>query len=145
VGYENCYTSEMDFAGVKIALMVGDKLLLHLRDNKPGLFNANMWDFIGGGREGSETPTECVVREVKEELGITLSPEVIVWQKVHPSQKDPNRKSYFMVAPIPESILASINLTEGQKWELFTQNHFFKNPQVIEALKTRFRDYLNSK
>ena len=46
----------MDFHGVKVAVLVGDKLLMHLRDDKPGLFNANMWDFPGGGREGNETP-----------------------------------------------------------------------------------------
>jgi hypothetical protein len=48
---------ENDFHGVKIALLVGDKILMHLRDNKPGLFNANMWDFVGGGsRRNREFP-----------------------------------------------------------------------------------------
>ncbi len=132
----------MDFHGVKIALLVEDRIFLHLRDNKPGLFNANMWDFVGGGREGNETPVACALREIQEELGIVLSPTAIVWQKEYPAQKDPNQKAIFMVATIPKSMIDAINLTEGQEWKLFTQDEFFSDPQVIGALKERFRDYL---
>jgi 8-oxo-dGTP diphosphatase len=135
----------MDFHGVKIAIVVGDELLLHLRDNKPDLFNANMWDFIGGGRENDETSIECARREVREELGIELSSDAIVWQKEYPAQKDPTRKAYFMVATISKDLLPLINLTEGQRWKLFSQNQFFQDPQVIAALKTRFKDFLASR
>ena len=67
--------------------MCEDKLLMHLRDNKPGLFNANMWDFSGGGREGEETPQECAIREVKEEFEIDLTPELFIWEKDYPPRK----------------------------------------------------------
>ena len=135
----------MDFHGVKVAVLVEDKLLMHLRDSKPGLFNANMWDFPGGGREGGETPVECALREINEEFGIVLAPESIIWKKVYPAQKDPNQKAYFMVARIPEELLSTITLTEGQKWRVFTQEKFFEDPKVVGALKIRFRDYLISK
>ena len=72
----------MNFHGVKIAVLVDGKLLMHLRDNKPGLFNANMWDFPGGGREQNETPRECAIREVFEEFGINLESESIVWEMI---------------------------------------------------------------
>jgi 8-oxo-dGTP diphosphatase len=134
----------MNFHVVKVALLVGDKLLLHLRDNKPGLFNANMWDFPGGGREETETPTECAQREIKEELGVELSEDAIIWQKEYPAQKDPNQRAYFMVATIEEGVMESITLAEGQEWKLFSQEQFFADSQVIEALKMRFHDYLNS-
>lgn len=133
----------MEFHGVKIALLVQDKLLLHLRDNIPGLFNANMWDFPGGGREGSETPMACALREIHEELSIDLSPDAIIWQKEYPAMKDPTQQAYFMVAKLSEEMLSSIDLTEGQKWELFTQKRFFEDPQVIGALKQRFQDYID--
>lgn len=135
----------MDFHGVKIALMIDDKLLMFLRDNKPGLFNANMWDFMGGGRENQETPFECAIREIQEEIGITLSPGSIVWEKWYPAQKDPNQKAVFMVAKIAKKDISGINLTEGQKWDLFDQETFFAKQDVIPALKTRFSDYLKSK
>lgn len=135
----------MEFHGVKVALLSEDKLLMHLRDNTPGLFNANMWDFPGGGREGEETPIECAIRETQEEFGITLTPKSFVWKKEYPAQKDPNQKAYFLVAKISQQDVNSIVLGEGQKWALLDQNSFFARTDVIEALKGRFKDYLDSK
>ncbi len=132
----------MEFHGVKVALVVDSKLLMHLRDNKPGLFNANMWDFPGGGREGQESPVECAIREIREELGITLLPESIVWEKVYPAQKDSSQKAIFMVAKISQKDVVKIHLTEGQKWDMFDEATFFAKDDVIRALKVRFRDYL---
>ncbi len=134
----------MDFHGVKVAVVVDGQILMHLRDDKPGLFNANMWDFAGGGREGDESPIECAVREVEEEFGILLTPESFVWENVYPAQKDPSQKAYFMVAALSPDALPHINLTEGQKWQLFTQEDFFSDPRVIGALKERFNDYVLS-
>lgn len=131
----------MDFHGVKVALLIDDKLLLHLRDNTPGLFNANMWDFPGGGREGTESPIECAIREIDEELSILLTPESFMWERKYPAQKDPNQSAYFMVATLSANALPQIHLTEGQKWQLFTEEDFFADPQVIGALKERFKDY----
>ena len=135
----------MDFDGVKVAILVDDKLLMHLRDNKPGLFNANVWDFPGGGREGKENPQECAIREVKEEFGIDLSPQSFLWEKIYPAQKDPSRKAIFMVAKIPRTDIENIILTEGQRWDLFSQETFFEKEDAVEALKGRFKDYLEAR
>ena len=129
----------MNFHGVKVALLCEDKLLMHLRDNKPDLFNANMWDFSGGGREGEETPQECAIREVKEEFEIDLTPELFIWEKDYPAQKDPSQKAYFMVAKVSKGDIDNINLHEGQRWLLFTQEEFFAKDDVVEALKIDLR------
>jgi len=134
-----------DFHGVKVAILINDKILMHLRDNKPGLFNANMWDFLGGGREGKENPQECAIREIKEEIGITINPESFIWEKIYPAQKDPNQKAVFMVALLPNGCDKKIILTEGQKWDLFDQKTFFTKKDIIPALKIRFSDYLEEK
>jgi len=134
----------MNFHGVKIAILVEGKLLMHLRDNKPGLFNANMWDFPGGGREADETPEECAVREVFEEFEITLAHSSILWKKDFPAQKDPNQRAFFLVATIPPEDASKITLHEGQKWELMSPADFFAKDDVILALKERFRHYLDS-
>ena len=39
-----------------------------LRDNKPGIPYPNTWDLPGGQMEGSESPSECISREMGEEL-----------------------------------------------------------------------------
>lgn len=55
---------QMEFSGCKIALLCDDKLLTILRDDKASIPYPNMWELPGGGREGEETPFECVQREV---------------------------------------------------------------------------------
>ncbi len=135
----------MNFHGVKVAVLVENKLLMHLRDNKPGLFNANMWDFPGGGREGNETPEECAIREIYEEFTLLVTPESFIWKNDYPAQKDPNQRAYFMVTNIDVEKVKDIKLNEGQKWNLFSQEDFFAIEDVVPSLKLRFRDYLDSK
>jgi len=133
------------FFGVKVALFFEGRLVVIQRDNKPGLYFAGMWDFAGGGRENQETPLQCVVREVQEELGITLDPSAITWQKTYPAMKDPNKIAYFMVAELlPEQFHAIHFGDEGQGWKLMTIDEFMQDRTAIEALKARLKDYLES-
>ena len=51
-------------------------LMLHrIRKHKDP--NQNKWIGVGGGIEPNETPDQCLLREVKEETGLTLTS----WQK----------------------------------------------------------------
>lgn len=140
-----CYNNHMSFHGVKIAILVNEKLIVFLRDNKPGLFNANMWDLPGGGRENNESPIECAIREIKEEFELILTEKDILWQKSFPAQKDPNRIAYFMVAEISEKRTENLTLHEGQKWSFMNVEEFLSRDDVIPALKERFQNFLVSK
>jgi 8-oxo-dGTP diphosphatase len=134
-----------DFIGVKIALIKDDEVLVILRDDKPGLRNANLWDFPGGGREDNETPFECVARETDEELSIKLAPESIIWEKTYPAMHDPNLTAYFMVAKIDDNDVTNIVFgDEGQGWKMIKIDDFMSDPTVIEQLKGRLNDYLAS-
>ena len=48
------------------------RLLIYLRDNKPDIPFPDHWDFFGGHLESGKTPDQALVREVEEELGVTL-------------------------------------------------------------------------
>ena len=72
------------FNGNKLALIVGDKLAVILRGDKPNIRSPNFWVMPGGGREGCETPLECVLRENYEELDIHVDPAAVVWGKRFP-------------------------------------------------------------
>ena len=49
-----------------------DEVLLFLRDDIPDLPYAGMWDVLGGHVEPAESPEDCVVREMKEEIDYSL-------------------------------------------------------------------------
>ena len=50
-----------------------DKYLMLHRIKKQNDMNEGKWIGVGGHVEDQETPEECLVREVKEETGFTLT------------------------------------------------------------------------
>ncbi|MFO7888815.1 MAG: NUDIX domain-containing protein [bacterium] len=48
------------------------EVLLLLRDNKTSIPYPNMWDLPGGHVETGEKVEFCIIREMEEEMGITL-------------------------------------------------------------------------
>ena len=106
---------QFDFTGVKIALLVGNNILVILRDNKPDIPWPNMWELPGGGREGQETPLECLQREVWEELGLTLKEESIIWSKIYPSMLDKiGQPSLWLAKLAKSSIVRFVLVTRGR-------------------------------
>ena len=51
----------------------GDQVLMLHRVKKEHDLNKDKWIGIGGKFEGDETPDECLLREAKEETGLTLT------------------------------------------------------------------------
>ncbi|MFF4305519.1 NUDIX domain-containing protein [Streptomyces sp. NPDC001601] len=48
------------------------ELLLHLRDDLPGIAWPDHWSVLGGGCDPGESPREAIVRELDEEAGLTV-------------------------------------------------------------------------
>ena len=51
----------------------GDEVLMLHRVKKKNDINRDKWIGIGGKFEGTETPDECLLREAREETGLTLT------------------------------------------------------------------------
>lgn len=132
-----------DFTGCKIALFCGDRLLTILRDDKTSIPWPNMWELPGGGREGDESPFECVAREVFEELGIHLTEDCLLWSKVYPSVLFEGKQSVFMVGQLSQDQFDSITFgDEGQGYKLMPIEEFLNSKQAVPQLQGRLRDYL---
>ena len=132
-----------DFQGCKIALICGDKVLTILRDDKDDIPCPNMWELPGGGREGNESPFECVEREVFEELGIHLTEDCLLWSKVYPSMLFADKQSVFLVGKLAQDQFDSIVFgDEGQGYQLMNVEEFLSSSQVVPQLQERLKDYL---
>ena len=137
---------QFDFTGVKAALLVEQSISVILRDNKPAIPWPNMWELTGGGREGLETPLECLQREVWEELGLTLEEKSIIWSRIYPSMLDKDRSAVFLVVQISQEQYQEIDFgDEGQEFKLMPIEDFIKAEGIIPQLQERCKDYLSEK
>lgn len=128
----------MDFVGCKAALICGDALLTYLRDDKPGLPWPAMWDLPGGGREGNETPEDCLLRELHEEFGLLLPPERLIWRRVWPSMMDGARPSVFFAGRITTAEIEAIRFgDEGQYWQMMAVADYLGHARAIPELQRR--------
>ena len=133
----------LDFTGCKIALICDGRILTILRDDKPTIPWPNLWELPGGGREGNESPFDCVAREVYEELSIQLSKEDIVWSWIYPSMLDENKNSVFLVGKLTQEQFDNITFgDEGQAYKLMPIEEFLNSKQAVPQLQGRLRDYL---
>ena len=53
-------------------LRVGGRTLMVHRNKKPGDAHKGKWNGLGGKLEAGESPDECVLREMREESGLTI-------------------------------------------------------------------------
>ena len=135
--------SRIDFTGCKIALICDGQILTILRDDKPTIPWPNLWELPGGGREGDESPFECVAREVYEKLGIHLTEYCLLWSKVYPSMLYEGRQSVFMVGQISQEQFDNITFgDEGQTYKLMSIEGFLNSKQAVPQLQGRLGNYL---
>ena len=143
---EDCLEERFEFTGCKITLICEGQILTILRDDKETIPYPNMWDLPGGGREGNETPFECVAREVYEELNIQLSKADVIWFRLYPSMLDGNKKSVFLVGRLTQEQFESIIFgDEGQGYKLVSFEEFLTSDRVVPQLQERVREYVEKK
>ena len=77
----------------QIYLEKDNKYLMLLRNKKEHDINEGKWIGVGGHMEEGETPLECVIREVKEETGLTLN-SALLRAKIYFTSDDYNELIY---------------------------------------------------
>jgi 8-oxo-dGTP diphosphatase len=101
--------------GTSIIFVNGERqILLFLRDDKPGLPYRNMWDIPGGHVEDGETPEQCIVREMKEEMDLTLEQVELF------SVREFDDRIEYTFWKKANFDIEKINLHEGQQLKWFT-------------------------
>ncbi len=98
-------------------------VLLHLRDDKAPA-NPNQWGFFGGSSEGNETPKQCFIREIKEELGIELKDENIISIRDYMNEKRGTWRYVFYVKSDLEK--SKMTLGEGADFDWIPLDEVFE-------------------
>ncbi|MCL1065570.1 NUDIX hydrolase [Shewanella olleyana] len=133
------------FTGCKLALIYQEQLVVYRRDNFDHIPFPNKWDFPGGGREGNETPEECVLRELYEEFSIALPIDRLIY-KQRGNNQTANGYSYFFTAIATCNEIESIHFgNEGQYWRLMPIAEYLINQDAILPLQQRLTEYLQTK
>ncbi len=121
-----------------------DKYLMLHRVKKEKDVNKDKWVGVGGGFEKDETPEECLLREVKEETGLTLTKYAYRGLVTFVSDEWETEYMHLFTATeytgeiqtcdegelvwVPKSDISSLNIWEGDKafFELLdTTERFF--------------------
>lgn len=99
-----------------------DQVLLFLRDDKPEIPYPNMWDLPGGHVEPGETPFECIVREMMEEIETDVQHCTLL--KVYDF---PDRYEHIFFMQM-DADAGSITLHEGQCLRWFSEQDLLELP-----------------
>lgn len=84
---------DITVAGASICLVArnpyhaGYDVLAIQRDNDPAIPYPNEWEFPGGTLDPGETAAECALRELEEEVGLSIPEEWIDWEAYYPRAK----------------------------------------------------------
>jgi 8-oxo-dGTP diphosphatase len=98
---------------------------------KPGTHLEGLWEFPGGKREPGETLEDCLRREIREELGVTIS-EPVLFQVVRHDYPEKSVELHFFRCTIQSDSV----LLEGTdlRWVTSEELSLFAFPEADHAL-----------
>lgn len=118
------------------ALLVQEdgRYVLQLRDSLPQIWFPDHWGLFGGAIDDGETPTEALVRELREELGFDVAPADFTWFTdfdfdLRPFGQALCRRSYYVV-PVNQAEVARFDLREGAAVAVFAAEEIFSRLRV---------------
>jgi 8-oxo-dGTP pyrophosphatase MutT (NUDIX family) len=109
---------------VAAIIMVDHQYLLQHRDDKPGIFFPDHWGCFGGAIESPESVSVALLRELTEELNLSLTVEDLTsFTRFDFDLKFAGCGSIFRTffeVHLSSSALANVRLGEGQNFGLFS-------------------------
>lgn len=96
------------------------RIAMQLRDDKPGLPAANKWGLFGGLVDHNEWPRETALREIQEELSVSLDVGRLSLYRDHyiPEQ---NLTTHIFHYPVTDELDQAV-LREGQAWDFIAKD-----------------------
>jgi 8-oxo-dGTP diphosphatase len=140
---EDFFKVDPQAAGSKGLVYIGDKIIVYRRSQDAPVY-AGAIDVPGGGLEAGETPFETFKREVKEEFGLDITTEHIVYARRYASAQLPGKFGWFAVAKLPAAAKELIVFgDEGDEYMLMTVEEYLALTNAWPVFQDRTRDYLS--
>ena len=126
-------------------------LIINSKDEILLGYGNNNYQILGGHLEENETFDECIVREIKEEAGITIKEEkrspiltIIYMCKDYPNIGDNTKflANYYIIKSDLKPNLEEVNLTENELEGLFELRYIHKD-KIIEELNNSLKTCSN--
>lgn len=128
------------FRGAKLMLFAGPDLLVLRRDHAPGIDWPGFLDFPGGLREPGETPETCVLRELREELGLVLEASAL---RVALLRQGPKGAEWFFAAHGTAALAKRVIWGgEGAGWQVMAPGDFVGAEDAIPHFRQILAQYL---
>jgi len=136
------FEKDRDCAGAKGIVFIGQKMLVYRRDTNTNRFPLYI-DLPGGGKESDESPFETYKREVKEEFGINIRENEVVYAKQYMSSLEPTKELYYIVIKTVGTREEDIVFgDEGIEYYLFTPEEYLRRKDIIPRHKDRVQECL---
>lgn len=119
------YTSFMKLATLCYVKHQGKTLMLH-RNKKDGDIHVGKWNGLGGKIHLGETPEECVIREVKEESGLTILNPSLHGILTFPAFKD--EEDWYVYVFVAEQFSGQLTESEEGKLKWIEDGEILKLP-----------------
>ena len=116
------------------------KYIMQSRGYNPGIHNPGGVSLFGGGQEGDETPLECLIRELLEEIELEVHDAELLWvsQGLSPDKITPAERYHYLIRDVA---LLSLVQHEGDAIMVMTFEEIQVHPKVPEGLKKRFLEH----
>lgn len=125
---------------VSLLLIAKDRKFLLLRRSESEHNYSGMWGLPGGGVEENETPTDAVIREVKEETGLDIpNARLLNRYKYHNTYINVfvyNSKDFD-----PNQIVLNEEHTE---WKMFNYYELYQMRDIIPSTVRYIGDFLSN-
>lgn len=121
-----------------VAVVVREGRFLVIR-RSDAVIAPGMIGFPGGGVEGQETEEETLIREIHEELGVTITPVRRIWRSVTPW----NVELAWWLGRIENGQTLSPNPAEVAEIHWFSAGEMRELPDLLESMH-HFLDALDA-
>jgi len=139
------YTADDKLFGTKALVFIDTKILVYRRDGNTD-FLPHTLDLPGGRAEANESAFETLAREIKEEFGLLVTKEGIVYAKRYESEMSPVKYAWFVALQLPEADGERIRFgDEGEEWLFMTVEEFLASNESWTLLQERTRTFLDSR